>query len=251
MPLLSGEKYLVVSFHDLAPPCQDLCNEFIETLRGLGIPRVSLLVVPKWHDGPWMTRDSRFTDWLLTQAEAGHEIVLHGLTHLGGPVRGGLIAHAVARIYTAREGEFYQISYDEANHRISQGLDLFRRAGLPVEGFTAPAWLLSDNARQALKDLNLLYTTTWGTIEVLPVRRIYRAPVLAFSSRSRLRRWISRLWIPVWFQLNRNASILRLAVHPIDLKYSAVRETIYNLVRRLAPVRSVVTYAELARRILE
>ncbi len=251
MSLPADEKFLVVSFHDLAPPCQDLCRGFLEDMRGLGIPRVSLLVVPKWHDGPLMNRDSRFTDWLLSLEEAGHEIALHGFTHLGGRIQGGLFAQAVGRIYTAREGEFYQISHDEAQRRLTRGLDLFRDAGLSVEGFTAPAWLLSEGGRRALADLDFLYTTTFGHIEVFPGRRRYSAPVLVFSSRGRGRRWISRRWVPLWGRINRNSSILRLAVHPGDLKYAAIRETIFDLARRFSSTRSVVTYAELARRILD
>ncbi len=251
MTLPVDEKFLVVSFHDLAPPCQDLCRDFLEAARGLGVPRVSLLVVPKWRDGPLMNQDPRFTDWLLSLAEAGHEIVLHGYTHLSGRIRGGLIAQAMGRIYTAREGEFYQITYDEAHRRLSRGLDLFRGAGLAVEGFTAPAWLLSGEARRALADLDFLYTTTFGHIEVFPGRRRYSAPVLVFSSRSRGRRWLSRCWAPLWGRINRDSSILRLAVHPGDLQYSAIRETIFDLARQLSSARSVVTYAELARRILD
>lgn len=64
-------RFLVVSFHGLAPHTQQPCQELLSQLAALGVPRASLLVVPCWRG---MESHPAFVRWLASLAEAGHEV---------------------------------------------------------------------------------------------------------------------------------------------------------------------------------
>ena len=242
------DRILIVSFHDLSPHSRERCRDFLADMREIGVERVSLLVVPCWHGDKAFTEDTAFVEWLRSLAEAGHELSLHGYTHQAETVTGGPVARAMGRIYTASEGEFYQISRSSAKERLSKGIGMFREAGLPMEGFTPPAWLLSDEGREALRESGMLYTTSLQNVEILaPDRRIY-APTLVFSSRNLWRRIVSLGGVRVWSFINRKTPVLRLAVHPADLDYPSIRATIVQLARHALKTRTPVTYRDLAHR---
>jgi len=248
MPIRPDERFLIVSFHDLAPHSQELCRNFLDRLHSMGVKEISLLVTPHWHGKENLAEYPDFISWLKTLEAQGHEIVLHGLTHLADKVEGGLVSKMVGRWYTASEGEFYQLDYEEAKRRIALGMEMFRQAGLSSAGFVAPAWLLSNEARRAAQELGFAYTTYWGRLELLQEEKTFPAPVIAFSCRNLWRRWASRLWHSYWFQRNREAAILRLAVHPSDLIYPAIESTIYETIRRALTARRSITYLGLINR---
>ncbi len=243
------QKYLVVSFHDLAPHSKRVCEDVLLDLKAIGIERTTLLVTPKWHHGGTVDQFPEFLSWLRARRQEGHEICLHGYTHRADFVSGGLISQSVGRIYTAREGEFYQISYQAAVERIRHGLGMLCGAGLDVQGFVPPAWLLSHEGHQALVDEGLIYSTELQHIDCLQLQRRIFAPVLVFSCRSEWRRWMSRRWVKLWERINRQTLILRLAIHPVDWEYPLVRETILELARQIKTTRESLTYLEFVQRI--
>jgi len=244
----TDERFGVVSFHDLAPFSQELCQDFLAECKTLGIPSITLLVVPQWHGNENLTHYPKFLQWLRTQVEAGHEVCLHGLTHRAEQISGGLWSQMVGRIYTAKEGEFYRINQEEAEHKLIAGMDLMKQADLPYTGFTAPAWLLSAEARQCLIQFGFTYTTYWNRVDLLLENRSIPAPTLVFSARNAWRRAVSLIWVPFWFRWNESSPVLRLAVHPNDLKYSSIRDTIFKIIRQALQTRTAVTYAQLAQR---
>ncbi len=207
--------------------------------------RTSLLVTPCWHGEDSIDRFPDFLDWLRRVESEGHEICLHGYTHRAESIAGGPIAQAIGRFYTAREGEFYQIGREEAQQRIRLGLKMLRDAGLDIYGFVPPAWLLSETGRQALMEEGLLYTTELQHIDFLQSCRLY-APVLVFSCRNGWRRWTSIRWVRLWERINRRTPILRLAIHPLDWDYAAIRDTILGLASQLRQHRIPAVYRDLA-----
>jgi hypothetical protein len=81
----------------------------------------------------------------------GHEMMLHGYTHLdAGPLNGSLGSRLLRTVYTEREGEFAVLGAAEARRRIELGLAWFGERGWPVSGFVAPAWLLGRQVRPLL-----------------------------------------------------------------------------------------------------
>ncbi len=248
MQVDQNSKYLIVSFHDLARHSQQVCDNVLSDLRGIGVERASLLATPQWHGDECIDVSSGCLDWMIDRENEGYEISLHGYTHRTEIVHGGIIAQAMGRIYTANEGEFYQIEYEEAAKRINEGLRILRSKGLNIEGFTPPAWLLSQEGRRALVDAGLIYSTELQHIDLLHLNKRIFAPTLVFSSRSVWRRLASIRWAPFWAWLNRNRPIMRLAIHPIDWQYPIIRGTIMRLAKKLIDTRTPITYQELARR---
>ena len=124
--------------------------------------------MPRWHGATSCSEDGAFVAWLRDRAAEGHEICLHAYVHEASAITGNAVQRAMGKHYTAGEGEFYQIGEADAAERLREGLRIVRDGcGVPVLGFTAPAWLLSDAARAALAKLGFQYTTRWGRVELL------------------------------------------------------------------------------------
>ncbi|MBE2214828.1 MAG: polysaccharide deacetylase family protein [Opitutaceae bacterium] len=236
-----------MSFHDLHPGSRAACTHFIEGLAGLGITRISLLVVPRWHGDAPFTEDAAFTAWLRGLAAAGHDICLHGFFHQAEAVTGNAVNRLVGTHYTAGEGEYYQIDRATARDRIDRGLHILAgEAGLPVVGFTPPAWLLSADGRAELVAAGLHYTTTFGAVDLLQLDRQLRAPTIVYSCRAAWRRGVSRIWVRFWAWVNAGAPILRIAAHPCDFDHPSIEASLWTRVRAaLADGRTPATYRDL------
>ena len=121
-------KSLVVSLHDVSPLTQTLCESILAQLLELGVRQTSLLVIPNHHRQAPITQDSSFRSWLARKVDADHEPVLHGYFHQRQ--RKGddsLFSRLTTEIYTAGEGEFFDLSAEEASDRLQSGLDARRR----------------------------------------------------------------------------------------------------------------------------
>src|SRR5687767_672001 len=112
---MSTERFLVVSLHDVSPHTQPAVARQLDELRELGVRVTSLLVVPDHHHRGHFLRDRGFCDWLTRLAQDGHEIVTHGYFHQRSrrddetPVQ-----KLTTRVYTADEGEFYDLDRESA-----------------------------------------------------------------------------------------------------------------------------------------
>jgi Predicted deacetylase len=92
----------------------------------------------------------------------------------------------MTRFYTQNEGEFYDLGYEEALRRITTARDQFRALGLNPRGFIAPAWLLGNEAEQAVRDAELEYTTRLRTVCDLRSESIFPARTLVYSVHNKL-----------------------------------------------------------------
>ncbi len=280
---MSAACQLIVSFHDLHPGSRAQCARFLAMMRELGVARTTLLVVPRWHGAPPCDEDREFAAWLRDRAVEGHEICLHAYLHRAEAVNGNALQRAMGKHYTAGEGEFYQIDEPEAERRLREGLRIVRDGcDVPVWGFTAPAWLLSDGGRRALVKLGFHYTTLWGQVELLqggskpeddpeaaariqasprptvgrhpdrlqagsctgPTRTI-PAPVLVWSVRAAWRRVCSRGWVRLWGAGKRRAPVLRVAVHPVDFSYPSIEASVRAAIVRSLRGRVAACYRDL------
>ena len=140
-------KSLVVSLHDVSPLTQTLCEEILIQLRQWGIDQTSLLVIPNHHRRAPISENSAFRSWLARKIEAGHEPVLHGYFHQRQKQHADSFrAKLTTEIYTAGEGEFFDLSIEEASTRARRGLEDLAFLPRKVVGFIAPAWLLGADA---------------------------------------------------------------------------------------------------------
>ena len=236
---------VVVSLHDVAPSTQQIVSRIISELSAHGIRVCSVLVVPDYHhEGP-LTQHREFVTWLRALEADGHEIVIHGYFHQRPPhTKETLRDKFVTRFYTQNEGEFYDLSYEEALRRITTARDEFRALGLKPHGFIAPAWLLGKEAEQAVRDAELEYTTRLRTVCDLRSDSTFSARTLVYSVHNSWRRALSRTWNAALFRLMKTKPLLRISIHPPDYCQPAIWKQILGFISATREARTATTYKD-------
>ncbi|MEO7168016.1 MAG: polysaccharide deacetylase family protein [Chthoniobacterales bacterium] len=237
------QRALVVSIHDVAPATRSRVEKILAQLLEHEVSACSLLVVPDYHHQGRSLADPGFREWLHELEGRGHEIVIHGFFHQR--VRRSeesTGAKLITRFYTADEGEFFDLGYDEALRLISEAQNDFATHGFHPQGFIAPAWLLGEEAARAALDAGLTYTTTLRTVRDFVAGRTIASQSLVYSVRSGWRRTMSLAW-------NRSLSrrlapnpLLRLGIHPPDLDHPAIWRQITTLIDEALLSRRAMTY---------
>jgi predicted deacetylase len=234
---------LVVSLHDVSPHTRAECAAILAELATRGVPRCSLLVIPDHHHRGHMLADADFSAWLQAQAAAGHEIVIHGYHHRRDRrAEESAWDKFTTRLYTADEGEFYDLDRASAAALVAKAREEFAQLGLAPTGFIAPAWLLSPAAEDALRDLGIGYTTRLGSVLDLQTNITHRSQSLVWSVRSGWRRWTSLHWNAFLFHRLTTHPLLRISIHPVDLRHAQVWQQIGELVSRALADREPLTY---------
>jgi predicted deacetylase len=184
--------------------------------------------VPRLH-GRDSWRSGRPPLWARARAAAGDEIVLHGYTHARRDGRDG------AELSGRTPGDVRAL--------IAEGLGELRAAGLAPEGFIAPAYALpSDGPCRAA---GVGWWATRGSLRWDGGSR--PLPSLGLGASTCLRRIVSPAVARAAARLLAAVAVVRLDLHPADLRHprlaAAGREL---LVRLLAQGRRPVTHASLA-----
>ena len=227
------QRSVMLVLHDVAPQTWPAYQSFVAEVDALGCIPVTWLVVPDFHkNGP--VQSSRALRHLLDGRLArGEELVLHGYHHCDdSPPPGNPHEYFMRRIYTW-EGEFYTLSQAQALARLERGIELFSRLGWPLHGFVAPAWLMNENTRQALCTLPLSYTTDAGHFYRIPDFMPIEAPGLVWSARSAWRRGLSRAYSAIRERQLGRARVIRLGLHPEDMRHPLSRKYWLDVLRRL------------------
>jgi hypothetical protein len=240
---------LVVSIHDVSPFTRETVGRMIGELGEIGAARLSLLVVPDHHRRGNITADPAFGAWLREQVAAGHEAALHGYYHRRERREGeGARTQFFTRIYTADEGEFFDIAYDDARQVLARGrADLAQVSGVAPRGFIAPAWLLSAEGERAARDVGFEYTTRLKSVSALQTGALYQSQSLCWSVRGGLRRVVSLEWNALLFGRLRANDLMRISIHPPDIAYPEIWRQIRTLVGRAVLDREPVGYGDFVR----
>ncbi|MGA0850243.1 MAG: DUF2334 domain-containing protein [Chthoniobacterales bacterium] len=242
---MNGRRSLAVSVHDVSPLTREASDRMLADLAAVGVGVTSLLVVPDHHHKADIDKDPAFLAWLREKQAAGHEIVLHGFYHRRVPREGdGAGKRLVTEHYTAGEGEFYDLGYEEARERMEDGREMLTGAGLDVVGFIAPAWLLGEEAEQAARNLGFAYTTRLGGVLDLRSGEWTRSQSLVYSPRSAWRRSVSLAWNAFLAARLRKNPLARLGLHPPDWNYDTIKTQALRLAREAAADRRVIRYRD-------
>jgi uncharacterized protein len=232
---------LVVSIHDVSPLTWKPAFTMMGELAAAGVEHVALLVIPNHHSKAPIREDPNFCDWLTRSAQM-HEVVLHGYFHSRPRSAGGWWDTFVTEHYTAREGEFYDLSEREATRRLERGKREFAELGLAARGFIAPAWLLGREAERAVTRVGFEYTTRLRSFKDLVTGREIVSQSLVWSVRSGWRRIVSLCWNRLLAHKLFRSPLLRIGLHPVDWQHGAVRAQALHLVRRALVAREAITY---------
>ena len=239
------QRALVVSIHDVAPVTRSPVERMLAQLARAGVPHCSLLVVPDYHRTGRSLGDPAFREWLCDLDAQGHEIVIHGFYHERARRAGESTRQkVVTRVYTADEGEFYDLGYEEASRLISEAQNEFVAHGFHPSGFIAPAWLLGAEAIRAAGDAGLRYTTTLRGVRDLASGEEFLSQSLVYSARSAWRRAVSLCWNHALFRLLTKNPLLRLSLHPPDIAHRAIWRQIGNIIGAARRNRQAMTYRD-------
>lgn len=224
---------VLLVLHDVAPSTWADYQPFIEAVDALGNVPMTWLVVPDFHRHNALDDHPVFCRRLDARVARGDELALHGYFHDDqepGPTTPR--DWFMRRVYT-HEGEFYGLSRETALARLRAGIDVFQRYDWPLHGFVAPAWLMSDGTRQALRELPLSYTSDPQHLYRLPDFTAIDAPGLVWSARSAWRRGLSKIVSEQRQQHWRQAPVIRLGLHPVDMRHGFSRDYWLHTLERL------------------
>jgi len=236
---------LVVSVHDVSPITQPAVDQILIDLARWGVHRTSLLVIPDHHGQAPVAKHPDFQRWLGRQVDAGHEVVLHGFRHLRDRRRWeGVATQLTTRVYTADEGEFFDVDRQRAHELVEQGSQLLRFLPEPPTGFVAPAWLLSDEAEAALREAGYLYTTRIKEVKRLTDDIKWDSQSLVYSTRKQWRRWGSLWWNAFLFERVRMLPLVRIGIHPDDIQFPGIWSQLRNCCKRGLESHACRTYEE-------
>lgn len=238
-------KALCVSIHDVAPATWADCVLLHHALRQVepALP-LTWLVVPHYHGS---TTSAPTMEAALTRLfAAGHELALHGYTHVDSATRRrGLRNRFVRDIYTTGEGEFADLGYDDALRRLDLGLAWFAERGWPVAGFVPPAWLASSGARRAIRQRPFAYTTSLTHFYCLhgasSAGQAVWSPSLMYSARNAAGRWLSPPLDQALALALSHSPLIRLALHPADARHPSLLRHAQKLVAKLLTARVPMT----------
>jgi predicted deacetylase len=239
---------LVISIHDVAPVTRARVEQMLAQLSDAGVSHCSLLVVPDYHHSGRSLREPAFVGWLRELSVRGHEIVLHGFYHQRARQSGESARQKViTRVYTADEGEFYDLDYKEALRLLHEARDEFAAQGLHPRGFIAPAWLLGAEAERAAIDAGFGYTTTLQGVRDFASGEEFPSQSLVYSTRSDWRCAVSLFWNRMLFRWLTSNPLLRLSLHPPDVDHAGIWRQILALTRKAVRDRRPTTYQEWLR----
>jgi len=239
------DRLLLASVHDVSPRFEGEVDRLLGILRPHVGNRVAMLVVPNhWGDAP-IRPGSPFASRLREWADAGTEIFLHGYFHRDEASHTRRADRFRARVLTASEGEFLGLSRADATARIADGRALLEDViGRRIHGFVAPAWLYGSGAREALADCAMPiaedHMSVWSP---RTGERLARGPVITWASRSRWR-LASSLAAAATLR-NAPLGVLRIGVHPPDIRHPALVRSIETTLRSTAASRRPARYSDL------
>lgn len=235
---------LLVTIHDVTPALQPRVETLWRMCATHGVVP-GLLVIPDWHGVAPIEGDPAFLAWVRARAADGAEIFLHGERHdeVGLPRGWRDSLRAFGR--TNGEGEFLTLDYDAARARIDRGLARLRAAGLQPIGFVPPAWLARPETHLAARKAGLAVSEDDATIFAHAQKRAFASPVLRWSARGAFRSYGSVLQERLRWQLQRGASVMRIALHPGDLESRAVERSIDRALGAWVAERAPSRYADL------
>lgn len=257
MPANNGRKalprILLASIHDVAPSFESEIDALVDRLsRDLDGLNLAMLVVPNyWGEAP-LADSPGFQSRLRRWSEAGVEMFLHGWFHRDDQSHRFGLGAVKARHLTAGEGEFSALDYAEAQRRIGDGRNLLEDVlGRPIAGFVAPAWLYSQQSKDALRDSGILlaedHMRVWRPADD---KTLARGPVITWASRSPARIASSLAFAALARRALAYQRVVRLAVHPGDTRVPEICSSISRALKSLLRTRTPGRYSDLEKKVV-
>jgi predicted deacetylase len=220
-------------------------QQMLADLEKWGVKAVSLLVIPNHHHRGHFLDNPEFCAWLRQRVDKGDEVVIHGYYHRRDRHEFETFRDkVVTRFYTADEGEFYDILGADAIRLVQTAREDFAKLKMHPRGFIAPAWLLSEGGERALQLLGIQYTTRLKTLHDLSTGETWETQSLVWSVRKAWRRITSLRWNALLYRRLRDKPVMRMSLHPPDVRYRSIWRQVQRLVTQALADRESLTYQQ-------
>jgi predicted deacetylase len=239
---------LIVEIHDVTPARWPEVDALVHRLGRLGVLQPTLLVVPDYElrgssTGWDMRQHPHYLRWLRERVSGGAEVVLHGLTHRAPSAPPfGLRSMFMHTLYSRGCAEFAHLDYHAASMRLSRGLEILAECGLEAAGFVAPAWQQSDAAQRAVADAGFAFSAFIDSVRDLRSREREYAPCLTFAAANALIDAGKRLVMRAIERRDASVGLLRVALHPEDMRRAGLIEHIERRIVALLKTRALTDY---------
>lgn len=241
-------RYVSVCIHDVSPQTWTDCRKVMAEIGKVAELPLGLLLVPCWHHLPW-PESGAFIDEIEAMRQQGHELVLHGYTHWDdGPQARDPVNLFRRRMLTRNEGEFAALDAESARAAINAGIASLAAHAWAVDGFVAPAWMLSAAAVDVLAGSGLRYAGLFGSLLTLPDFRRLPSLALNYSCRHPAGDWVTRGMVSAAALAQSRAPLLRLALHPADARRPANLRHAQSLLEAALKTRVALTEGDYVRR---
>jgi predicted deacetylase len=154
------KKIAIITIHDVNPSHSEKILQTLDELNNLKI-KYNLSIVPYYNKKYNVKDDSDFCNQISSSLQSTNnnvELTLHGLYH---QVDGQM-------------DDFDTHTKEEEKNEIQQGLDILSSANLPRPlTFIPPAWHLSRQAMEALKELNFSISESMTELDLLQKGKKY------------------------------------------------------------------------------
>jgi predicted deacetylase len=207
---LIDEKIAIITIHDVNPLHSEKIFRTIDALHELKKIKYSLSIVPYYAKKYNIKDDPNFCNQissLLNSTDGDVELTLHGLYH---QVDGQM-------------DDFDTHTKEEEKNEIQQGLDIFSAVNLPRPlVFIPPAWHLSHQALQALKELDFSVSESMTELDFIQKGRKYLVhPVMNWDQqgdKEKNKRTIKpnkQMFYDRLFNISGGScGLFRMAIHP-------------------------------------
>jgi predicted deacetylase len=141
--------------------------------------------------------------------------------------------------------EFAHLDRAEADRRLAAGRRILSDCGLSSQGFIAPAWQQSQESLRSVAEAGFQFTAFLNKVVALQNGRgrVF-APVLTFDAPHPLIDYPKRAVMRCLEIASRSAPLVRVALHPADVRGARPLRHIIKRIRALLRERRPVTYAE-------
>lgn len=247
---MTSEQYMTIEVHDVSEAFADQIVTIHNELKRINILRPTLLVCPAYSDARgkiWDLRHSQsFSDWLKDLKVQGSEFIQHGLSHRMENRLPPGIHHAFMHYCYARGcEEFAYLNYDQAINRLVLGKRIIEESGLGnCQGFVAPAWQLSDDARTAIFHQGFSFTATFAKLYHNKHGHAEPSPALTYAAGHWSIDRAKRIVMQAKALISSGASLLRVAIHPEDLNHKGLLKHIIGQIQQLRTKRQIIQYCE-------
>jgi hypothetical protein len=217
-----------VSIHDVSPAHAPEIELALERCARASV-KPALLVVPNFHHEFPLDEHPDFCARLRELQELGHEIYLHGFFHQAdGRRSSGLRRFALQSLASNGEAEFGDVEAPVARKLLEEGEAMLRDAGLRIDGFVAPAWMMPRWMHDILAERGYRFTEDHLRVYDPKARRAKASVVLNYASRTPGRVASSVAYCRI---AKRARALLpaRIAIHPGDMRHPILRHEVDDL----------------------